>query len=285
MAPTGNFGTDELSCWLTSILEFGLDPSGDSYAFMLDVKWPIIGSIFYLSLKPILRQVQVAFDINPKSPAMNAFVCVHSAILAVFSMVVVWYSWRAVWITVQDHGLWDTYCNIDNKLWDNGMGLCALAFYLSKFYEYVDTMIIILKGKKVSFLQGFHHFVAVLTIWSVAVTKSQGTLWFVCLNSLIHSIMYSYYALAALGYKSPLKRYLTAAQITQFFTGLICCTPVIFIKEGCASWPQKASIIWTEFTAVVLVVLFFNFFCQTYKAKNRGKQLNNTSTTASKKLQ
>ena len=43
------------------------------------------------------------------------------------------------------------------RLWNEGLAFWGWFFYLSKFYEVVDTMIIIAKGKRSSTLQTYHH--------------------------------------------------------------------------------------------------------------------------------
>jgi hypothetical protein len=51
-------------------------------------------------------------------------------------------------------------------LWENGLAWYGFWFYLSKFYEVVDTAIIILKGKKSSLLQTYHHAGAMICMWA-----------------------------------------------------------------------------------------------------------------------
>lgn len=46
------------------------------------------------------------------------------------------------------------------------LGLIAWLFYLSKGYEVVDSIILVLKGKKVSNLQSYHHAGAMWTMWA-----------------------------------------------------------------------------------------------------------------------
>ena len=42
-------------------------------------------------------------------------------------------------------------------MWNKGLGRLGYLFYLSKYYEFVDTMILVVKQKKVSVLQSYHH--------------------------------------------------------------------------------------------------------------------------------
>lgn len=51
-------------------------------------------------------------------------------------------------------------------MWEEGLAFYGWLFYLSKFYEVVDTAIIILKGKKSSLLQTYHHAGAMICMWA-----------------------------------------------------------------------------------------------------------------------
>lgn len=42
-------------------------------------------------------------------------------------------------------------------MWDGPIGLAAYIFYLSKYYEFVDTFILVLRKKPVIFLHVYHH--------------------------------------------------------------------------------------------------------------------------------
>ncbi|RYH20089.1 hypothetical protein EON65_24655 [archaeon] len=71
------------------------------------------------------------------------------------------------------------------------------------------------------FLQTYHHAGVVFIMWGAVVTQSAAVGGIIiCLNSFIHTLMYTYYTLAAFGYSSPLKHYLTSAQMIQFLIGI-----------------------------------------------------------------
>jgi len=61
---------------------------------------------------------------------------------------------------VESVGLMPAYCDsVQNggAMWKAGMGRLAFLFYLSKYYEFVDTIILVVKRKPVSVLQTYHH--------------------------------------------------------------------------------------------------------------------------------
>ncbi|KAF4505331.1 hypothetical protein G6O67_007289 [Ophiocordyceps sinensis] len=107
------------------------------------------------------------------------------------------------------------------RIWNEGLGYYGWIFYLSKFYEVLDTFIILAKGKYSSTLQTYHHAGAMMCMWAGMRYMSAPIWMFVLVNSFIHSLMYTYYTLTAFSIKVPMavKRTLTTMQITQFLVG------------------------------------------------------------------
>jgi hypothetical protein len=76
--------------------------------------------------------------------------------------------------------------------------------------------------KKVSFLHIYHHTTIAWAWWIALRFSPGGDIYFgALLNSAIHVLMYSYYALALLKVGCPWKRYLTQAQLLQFTSVVI----------------------------------------------------------------
>ncbi|KNG84171.1 hypothetical protein ANOM_008584 [Aspergillus nomiae NRRL 13137] len=131
-----------------------------------------------------------------------------------------------------------------DSLWDRGIDYYMWMFYMSKFYEVVDTILLLLKGKKSSFLQTYHHAGVMLCTWAGVRYASPPGLVGLLLNSVIHTIMYFYYTLATLKIAVPgfLKRILTGMQIAQFILGSIFAWSYIFISYDASIWAPFASI-------------------------------------------
>ncbi|KAL7798138.1 fatty acid elongase [Trichoderma ceciliae] len=107
------------------------------------------------------------------------------------------------------------------RMWNEGLDYYGWIFYLSKFYEVLDTFIILAKGKYSSTLQTYHHAGAMMCMWA-GMRYMAIPIWIFCLfNSFIHALMYTYYTLSAFSFKIPtaMKRTLTSMQITQFVVG------------------------------------------------------------------
>ena len=107
------------------------------------------------------------------------------------------------------------------RIWNEGLAFYGWLFYLSKFYEVIDTAIILAKGKKSSFLQTYHHAGAMLCMWAGIRYMSPPIWMFVLVNSGVHAIMYTFYLCSALNVRVPkvVKQILTTTQITQFVVG------------------------------------------------------------------
>ncbi len=149
-------------------------------------------------------------------------------------------------------------------------------FYISKYYEFIDTWIIYFKGKDPMFLQTYHHAGVVIIMWGLCVSYATPVIVLVFLNSFIHTLMYTYYTAAAFGYTSPLKHYLTQMQIIQFVIGIYCTVWTHWmIRPGTSqemlTSAQSIALATVEWYAAILIVLFVQFYISTYKKKSKDE--------------
>jgi len=77
------------------------------------------------------------------------------------------------------------------RLWNEGLAFYGWIFYLSKFYEVLDTFIILAKGKLSSTLQTYHHAGAMMCMWAGMRYMSAPIWMFAFVNSGIHAMMVS----------------------------------------------------------------------------------------------
>ena len=75
------------------------------------------------------------------------------------------------------------------RIWNEGLAFWGWFFYLSKFYEVLDTAIILAKGKRSTTLQKYHHAGAMLSMWAGMRYMSPPIWMFVLVNSGIHAMM------------------------------------------------------------------------------------------------
>ena len=122
-----------------------------------------------------------------------------------------------------------------------------------------------------SFLHVYHHF-SIAWAWYLAmILCPEGDAYFgALLNSIIHVMMYSYYAFALLKIPCPWKKYLTQAQLLQF------TSVVIYSIFSYALVPENESrhtyaILIQVWEMCSLFVLFSLFYAKSYGNKNRRR--------------
>ena len=79
---------------------------------------------------------------------------IHNVILAIFSGLTCIYTVPIVYNIFSEYGLYDGLCNkIKDAYTETSYGFWVHMFYLSKFYEFVDTWIVIARGRRPITLQ------------------------------------------------------------------------------------------------------------------------------------
>jgi hypothetical protein len=207
------------------------------------------------------------------SPAFKYFTALHNVILIVFSGTVMLKATPVVFGWGQKHGFLAAYCDADKSMWsEGGFGYWATIFYLSKYYEFVDTWLIVCKvdswtGKRAvpSLLQTYHHAGIALTMYGSTVSQSAWIAWVVVMNSTVHTIMYTYFLASTFGYRSPLAKYLTSMQLLQFLTGITMTCGVHYMGNACDSQASRYTLAGIQIYAVGLVILFGSFYKKKYK--------------------
>lgn len=114
-------------------------------------------------------------------------------------------------------------CDAKHTLWA-GTDWWWYTFYLSKCVEWIDTIILILRGKNVMppsnsqyFLHVFHH-TTVLSISWLSWHYPIGASWSGPITNLfVHTFMYAYYAGTEVGLPRKYGLFITPMQITQFY--------------------------------------------------------------------
>ena len=100
------------------------------------------------------------------------------------------------------------------------LGFWSVLFVLSKYAELIDTLFLVLRKKPVPFLHWFHHFtVLLISIGTIMVFGPTGIV-MIGMNFFVHSIMYSYYAIAAITRPPKWGQLVTVLQIAQMVIGL-----------------------------------------------------------------
>ncbi|KAI7870191.1 ELO family [Spinellus fusiger] len=253
-------------------------PFPEYYELMMDWKTPIAVAATYAIVIHLLNpssNVAKLSRVEAKSrginnttrssSAMTCFVFLHNLALAVYSMVTFYHMARGLYRSYnRDVDVLCAYCDKDSFLWNDSLGYWGYLFYLSKYYEVIDTIIILLKGRRSSLLQTYHHAGAMITMWSGIRYHAQPIWIFVLFNSFVHSVMYLYYAMTCVGIHPPGKRYLTSIQITQFLVGKSLAISYLFFPSCIRTPGQKFAVAVNVGYLLPLTYLFVDFARKTY---------------------
>lgn len=147
----------------------------------------------------------------------------------------------------------------------------AYAFVLSKAPELGDTIFIILRKQKLIFLHWYHHITVLLYSWYSYKDMVAGGGWFMTMNYGVHSVMYSYYALRAAGFRVSRKfaMFITLSQITQMLVGCVVNYLVFHWMQQDQCYSHFPNIFWSSLMYLSYLVLFCHFFFEAYIGKMR----------------
>jgi hypothetical protein len=231
---------------------------------------PFITSAIYLMV--VLSLQEFMKDKKPVKPWR--IMLVHNIILCLGSLVM--FSgmlWELIQI-FKSEGSFALYC--DSKLQFNSR-LCwwTYLFLISKIYEFLDTIFLVLKKKQLRFLHVYHHAVTLYVVWVCLDDKAPFGWILEITNSFIHVWMYAYYTLATFGYQPWWKSYLTSLQIIQFIldlSGLATWAYFVYIV-GYKCGGTSYSFFLTTFVLISFLILFIHFYIDTYRVR-RTERLN-----------
>lgn len=179
-----------------------------------------VSVVSYLAVVGLLSQImknQKRMDLKWVVVLHNAFLCFIS-----FAMLVgVLYELAKKAATIPNDELVETFfCDGKKRLVSGGQVFWFYLFYLSKFYEFLDTVIICLKKRPLIFLHVYHHFITAILMY-VMLDNAVAVQWIaVVANVSVHIPMYYYYAVSSLGINVWWKKYITRFQIIQFVTDI-----------------------------------------------------------------
>jgi GNS1/SUR4 family len=245
--------------------------------------------LYLVSEKPVvwLRKVlgledATAKDMGPQLWLVR-FIALHNFLLFVFSAAVAVGSWKSVLQHYDEHGAYLTYCDPHKTLWNqHHLGYWSTLFYLSKYYEWIDTWILVLKKGTggASFLQYYHHAGIVLAMYGGVASQSSWLAWVVLLNSVIHTFMYLYFFVKTLKPSLQIRaaRYLTQAQMLQFVVGILGSAGVLVMGDSCDTSSSRFSLAFLQVYGLGLLALFAAFHRRKYQTTKRNAAAASTGT-------
>jgi len=179
---------------------------------------PLVASLLYVVLLYGLQ----AFMKDRKALTLQKFTFVHNLFLTLLSTVMFIGTAYGAYLKYQSQGFFDgLVCEQEAQPMNGILFYWSYIFYLSKYYEFVDSFLLVVKKKPLIFLHVFHHFVMPYVCWAGLEGKWCMALWTSSFwNSFVHIWMYYYYSVSTLGYSPWWKKYLTGLQIYQFVSGV-----------------------------------------------------------------
>ena len=246
--------------WMDAVTSFAVKPADFVAAsYSPSVFWPVLGAVAYaITIWAIKQRSGPAMTLTGVAVVHNINLILLSAAMAIGAALELYSRYE----TEGSDGLFCSQRSLATTL-DGPAGYWMKIYYVSKYYEFGDTVILALKKKPTIPLHLYHHCVMVFLTWSWSTYGwFEGSLWCVLVNSIIHFFMYTYYLLAALGHSVWWKRYLTGCQIFQFITGFLYVSLFFYrhATKGCGGNVKIIVAMPTYLVNVSFIYMFYQFF-------------------------
>ena len=162
-----------------------------------------------------------------------------------------------------------TTCNTEIFAHHPRIVLWGFIFCLSKLMELGDTVFIVLRKSKLSFLHWYHHVTVLLFAYYAfgRPTESALELYFSSINYFVHTIMYTYYALKAANVRVPsvIAQFITILQILQMFVCMIATIMAYITSRNGAQCQLHTGVFYAGMTIYAsYALLFVKFFISRY---------------------
>lgn len=228
----------------------------------------------------LLMKSRPAFKLRRSLFAWNLFLAIFSTWGMVRSVPELYYS-------LKNEGIHDSICKYP---YSHGIyGLWGFLYMASKFIELGDTFFVVLRKQKLIFLHWYHHITVLFGVCFTNVRSLSTYRYYITANYTVHAIMYSYFALKALGFRIPTRIMIaiTSLQIIQMIIGVSTTTYAgIMYLKGVPCQVHPINVIFVLACYGSYFILFSNFFIQTYlKPKSNRSMDQNQNKLNAKKFQ
>ncbi|RNA28812.1 elongation of very long chain fatty acids 6 [Brachionus plicatilis] len=200
--------------------------------------------------------------------------------LASFSIMGTMRTWPEFFYSISQKGIVYSVC--DSSYAYGITGFWAFMFIMSKLPELIDSVFIVLRKQQLIFLHWYHHATVLVYCWYSYSDFTASGRWFMTMNYLVHSLMYSYYACKALKVRVPLfvSKLITTSQLVQMIFGCYVNWVAYRTKKSSPSTPCSISndnIFYSFLMYLSYFVLFFQFFFNAYVLKRNSLAKQNSS--------
>jgi len=151
------------------------------------------------------------------------------------------------------------FCENPETKPNGALWFMSYLYYLSKYYELLDTVLQLLKGRPPPhfFLNVYHHAVVLLMAWCWVEYVQSLSFIGLLFNTSVHVVMYYYYFRRVLGWPVWWKSYVTKFQIVQFTVSALCYLVTLALLS---SGEQCAGARVLVFNFVFNMTLLYQFF-------------------------
>lgn len=229
-----------------------------SLAFVLGTTW--VGPRLMRGRKPVegLRSIMV----------------VYNAVQVVYSAWMVYELGMGGWFG--SYSFKCQQCDFSDDPMATRMLHATYWYYFSKFVDFLDTIFFVLNKKyeHISLLHVCHHGLMPVSMWyGVRYQPGGHSTLMGLLNSFVHTVMYGYYLLAAMGPRlRPYlwwKKHVTTMQLVQFLTVILHGAQLMVTECPGVPFPITS---WVAINALMFLLLFSDFYIKSYLAKKSSKQ-------------
>lgn len=171
-------------------------------------------------------------------------------------------------------GVYHSVCSSSYVEVDRVSGFWSVLFVLSKVPELGDTIFIILRKQPLIFLHWYHHLTVLVYSWYSFSEYTGQARWFIVMNYLVHSLMYSYYSLKAMRFRIPrgVAMIITLLQLSQMFVGCTVNYLVYVMKQdGLECNVSDRNIKMSFLMYISYFALFGHFFYQAYLSSSSAR--------------
>jgi fatty acid elongase 3 len=215
---------------------------------------------------------------------LKTFVIIHNALLSIASAWLLWKMVAEVSRMISVTSFWRTYCDEKAEWGNDNKGYIYDLYYYNYIFKYIellDTVLLALRGKPMTFLHVYHHSATLILCLSQILGESCLQWVVICINLLVHVIMYGYYSLQAAGVPTDwFKKGVTTMQIGQFVIVKICCWSALVPRFLAYVNPTSFSnchgnlpaAFFGLFILTSYLVLFIQLYNEIYNGKRKKKQ-------------
>jgi len=232
------------------------------YWMMDNYEVPIISCIVYLML---IFGLQIIMK-DREEFKLRGLLIIWNWILAIFSMVGAYFVIPEIIVEVGIHGVHSDMCTGISEF----KNPFVMIFCLSKIPEFIDTLFLVLRKRHVRFLHWYHHITVALYCWSAWADNIENGGWFSGMNLIVHTIMYTYFAFAAMEYRFPtwMRESITLLQVLQMVLGLLFVIHNIYY---CNFHPFNLTCAFLMYLSYL--ILFVHFFYESYISPSASQKL------------